>query len=124
MKTRYWLDRNRRLSHFRCASLLLLAWPAAVAISSSPASACLFGRLFGRLFPDLFFNFTAPVAREPGTQNTIEQICQKKHCRHPFVIHHGEDEDENDRQKPRNRFFRFPVQRLEARILKPAKHHE
>src|SRR5215470_12446020 len=88
-----------------------------------PLSRVFCGLLRG-FFTDFFFNFTAPVVREPGTQHAIEQIRQEKHCRHPLVIHHCKDEDENDRQKPWNRFFRFPINRFEARILKTAKHHE
>src|SRR5207253_1633712 len=37
-----------------------------------PISACLFGGLLRRLFAYFFFNFTTPVAREPGPQKSIE----------------------------------------------------
>ncbi len=54
-----------------------------------------FGRFFRRFFADLFFNFAPPFAREPRPQKSVEQIGQEKHRRHPLVIHHREDENDD-----------------------------
>ena len=86
-------------------------------------SACLLGR-FRRFFADLFFDFASPFARKPGAQKAVKQIRQEQHGRHPFVIHHRENENKDDDKKTRNRFLRLPINRLEAGILKPAEHHE
>src|SRR4029077_1690538 len=75
-------------------------------------------------FADLFFDFTPPFVRQPRSQKSVEQISQKKHRRHPFVIHDREDEDKTDDKKTRNRFFRFPVKCLKARILETTEHHK
>src|SRR6266487_1595253 len=82
------------------------------------------GCFFSWFFTDLFFDLAAPLARQPGPEDSVEQIGKEKHRRHPLVIHHRENENETDGEKTRDRFFGFPIERLEARILKAAKHHK
>src|SRR5207249_5306745 len=55
---------------------------------------------------------------------SVKQISKEQDRRHPFIIHHGKDEDETDNKKPRDRFFRLPIKRLETRILETAEHHK
>src|SRR5229473_3464345 len=84
----------------------------------------LLGRFFGAFFADLFFNLTTPFARKPWPKEAVKQISEKEDRRHPFVIHRRKDEDEENNQKSRNGFFRFPIDRLETGVLETAEHHE
>src|SRR5437773_8701616 len=78
----------------------------------------------GLFFAYFFFDFAPPYARQPGPQHSVKQINQEQHRRHPFIIHDGENQYETDNKKTRDRFFRLPIHRLEARILEPAEHHK
>src|ERR1043166_2953293 len=91
--------------------------------SAATTSRDLLGRFFAFL-PDFFLDLAAPFAREPWSQEPIEQIREKKNGRHPFVIQDRENENKDDGEKTRDRFFRSPVDRLEAGILELAEHHE
>src|SRR4029077_8678587 len=72
----------------------------------------LLGRLFRAFFADFFFNLAAPFAGEPRTKKTVKQIREKQNRRHPFIVHRGENEDDENDKKSRNRFLRFPIDRL------------
>src|SRR5206468_9840695 len=79
---------------------------------------------FDWFFADLLFDSASPLAGEPGTEHSVEQIGKKQDRRHPFVIQHGKNENKDNDKKAWDRFLRLPIDRLEARILKPAEHHE
>lgn len=51
----------------------------------------LLGCLSGRFFTDLFFDFAAPFAREPGPQHSVKQIRQEQNRWHPFIIQNGDN---------------------------------
>src|SRR6266568_1976619 len=84
----------------------------------------LLGRFFRSFFADLFFDFAAPFAGEPRAKKAVKQIREKQNRRHPFIVHRGENEDDENDKKSRNRFLRFPIDRIETWILETAKHHE
>src|ERR1700730_9614236 len=81
-------------------------------------------RFFDDLFADLLFKSPPPFARQPGAYKSVEQITEKQYRRHPFVVEPGKHENENDDEETRDRFFGFPIQRLETGILEAAEHHE
>src|SRR5205814_8382026 len=60
--------------------------------------------------------------RQPRTQHTVKQVGQEQNRWHPFIIQHGENKNNDDDKKTRNRFLRLPIDCLEAGILKPAEH--
>src|SRR2546421_7935996 len=84
----------------------------------------LFGRIFGAFFADFFFDFAAPFAREPRPEKTVEQVTEEENGRHPLVKHRRENKKQADHKKTRDRFLRFPINRLETGILESAEHHE
>src|SRR5438132_5257768 len=77
-----------------------------------------------RLIADFLLNFALPFTGQPGSQKSVQQIGHEKQGRHPFVIHHCENEDDSDDKKTRNRSFCSPIKRLKARITETAEHHE
>src|SRR5436309_13718561 len=84
----------------------------------------LLSRFLRAFFADLFLNFALPFARQPRPQKSVKQIREKQDSWHPFVVHRCKDEDEENNQKSRNGFLRFPIDRLETGVLETAEHHE
>ena len=55
-----------------------------------------------RFFSNLFLNLPTPFAGEPWPQESVEQVGQEQHSRHPLVVHDGERQDRDDRDEPWN----------------------